>query len=277
MTVDIMIAHAAFDVRRHAPLTRLLVALGGHPLVLASQERVHANVWATALWNAVARSKADTVVCLNDDVIPHPQLRQHVTTLAELLPDQVLSLHPQFPAIRDVAKAGGRLARCYWPTGPAMAMSPDFARELLEWLKTVPEGWFGNDVNEDGALASFLWSRQQPAWCAIPALVRHDTTVPSTLPGYDQHPHRTSPVDWDDYPPHWTREHVASAPYTPVPWISDDGLRKLGDSLRGVSKMCVLCGAYPAHLFHKRGTGLCEVCVRSLIFAAKQQPRMEAP
>ena len=264
MKIDVIIAHASFDERRRAPMRRLAEAFGEvKPLILASTIREHANKWAVRLWREVQRSQADAVVCLNDDVIPHPDLLRHAAQLASLLPDDIVSLHCTYPRLKVAADDDHKLARCYWVSGPAYLMRPTQARDLLTWLETVPREWFDGQVNEDGAMASWLWSKQRPAFATIPALVRHDTTIPSTLAGYDQHPMRTSPVDWDDYPitRPWQIGDAEIAPYIPVPWMTDGDLRLLGDSLRAVIPLCAMCLTTPAWIRNSmRNTGVCRTC-----------------
>jgi hypothetical protein len=263
MKIDVMIAHASFDERRRAPMVRLAESFGDvKPLTLASTAREHARVWAVRLWREVQRSMADVVLCLNDDVTVHPEILAHCETLATLLPDDLISLHCTYPKMKIAADHGQRLARCYWISGPAYLMRPTQARDLLAWLETVPPHWFDGQVNEDGAMASWLWSKQRPAYASIPALVRHDTTIPSTLDGYDAHPMRTSMVDWADYPAGgWTQQHVIDAPYIPIPWMRDVDMQQLGDSLRAVIPLCGMCMTLPSWIKNSvRNTGVCRSC-----------------
>ncbi len=177
---------------------------------------------------------------------------------------RVVSLHGNFPRFGAVANDGKRLALCYWPSGPAYVLRKGHAAELLKWLETIPPEWFGGANNEDGAIASWLWSKQEPAYVTIPSLVRHDVTIPSTLPGYDQHPNRQTVIDWNLYPPRpWTAEDVASAPYVPVPWMSDAQLNELGKQLRGIRPriICCFCAQQEGrYVSHKTGAALCLGC-----------------
>ena len=267
MRVRALVAHAEWDASRVASLDRLEASIGdGDWMAVASEEREHANKWATRLWRRGSEQKeCDLLVFLNDDVVCHPKLFEYVAQLAELLPGEVLSLHCQFPGLREAALAGHRLARCYWPSGPAYVMTPAQAGELLAWLGTITPGWFAGDVNEDGAIAAWLWSRQSPAYCTAPALVRHDTSIPSTL-GYDNHPNRQSHVDWDEFAPDvWDNHDVMAAPYIPVPWMTDGRMRGLGDALRGVATLCGLCrNASSSFVNYSRGTGVCGGCARAM-------------
>jgi len=273
MKIDIIIASAAgWDERRKAPLERLVCALPGTPLIVESKVREHASVWARNIWRTIASVEAPSPslpggwIVLNDDVEPHPEMVPYVEQLAKLLPGEVISLHGNFPSMKTVADDGHRLARCYWASGPAMWFHRGAAAEILGWLETVPPDWFGGEVNEDGVIASWLWSKQKPAYVSIPSLVRHDVTVPSTLPGYDEHPHRQTYIDWKDYPLRaWSQDDVDNAPYVPVPWVKDQAFAHLALALRGVVPLCGICRMSPAsYTNHNRKTGVCTDCATKI-------------
>jgi hypothetical protein len=242
--------------------------------VCRSEQPEHANVWATRLWKLSAKEERthDISLFLNDDVVCHEKIIEYIEEFAEYMPDEVLSLHSQMPGTRVAAMRGHKFARCYWPSGPAYSFSPRLARELLAWLETVNPSWFRGTTNEDGAIASWLWSRQTPAYATIPALVRHDVSVPSSL-GYDNHPNRTSGVDWDLFAPgDWTPDHVARAPYVPVAWFNDNSLRALGEALRGVIPLCSMCCAIPAWVANEQlKTGACRTCAQNIAKAVMDQ------
>jgi hypothetical protein len=284
MKIDIVIATAAaWDERRKAPLERLVCALPGTPLIVESPVREHANIWARRLWELIAHndvgasSPAATIV-LNDDVEPIDGLVERVAQLTELLPDDVLSLHGNFPGLVDAAKIS-RLARCYHPTGPGYSLVNGAARSLLAWIDTTPREWFGGDVNEDGVIASWLWSTQKPAYVTIPALVRHDVSVPSTLDGYDLHPGRSSCVDWIEYPVRpFTKADVDNAPHVPVPWMSETQFMHLSYALRGLVPLCAVCNLSPASLVnHARKTGVCRDCAGKIVGVEKSGGRDLTP
>lgn len=258
MKIDVLIAHAAWDERRAAAAKRLATAIGGAAIV-ESREKEHANVWARRVWSW--GNSIDATLFLNDDVIPHPDLLRHVEQLVTLLPGEVISLHCQFDAVRTHALAGKRLARCYWPSGPAYVLQGNDPADLLSFVASLPPGFFAGPMNEDGIIANWLWRRQRPAYCTIPALVRHDTSIPSTL-GYDLHPGRKSPVDWDKFPVReWTKEDVETAPYIPTPWMHDEQYRQLGDALRGLVPLCGFCFCAPATFTNDaRKVGVCYGC-----------------
>ena len=277
--IEIIVAHAAWGTGRTDALARLLASIAApFPRVLASAEKEHANVWARAVWSAIAKrddaaSPPVATLVLNDDIVCHPDMLAHVQSLVEALPGRVLCLHGNFPAMRTHALAGAIGVTCYWPSGPAYVLPRGMAAELLAWLESTPPDWFTGPTNEDGVLASFLWSRQTPTYTTIPALVRHDTGVPSTLAGYDAHPNRTSHVDWLEganggFPiPDWKTRATEPAPYVPVPWMTDQQMGELGKRLRGIAPpapkllICAFCRRRLSVFMDPGGrVGLCLHC-----------------
>jgi hypothetical protein len=270
MKLDVAIATAAgWDERRKAPLERLVRALPSKPLISVSMEREHARVWARRLWERLAalddepELHQDAWIVLNDDVTVHPEIRPLVEHLVGMLPDEIISLHGNFPTMRLAADAGARLLRCYWTSGPGYVLQRGHAREILNWLDTVPPDWFDGDVNEDGVLASWSWARQRPAYVTVPALVRHDTSVPSTV-GYDDHPNRTSPLDWASYVAGWSAKDVESAPYVATPFFADHQFQALGLALRGYIPLCGLCRMNGGNAILSTRSGLCLGCARQV-------------
>jgi len=72
-------------------------------------------------------------------------------------------------------------------------------------------------TNEDNVAIHWAWSRQDPFWCPIPAVVRHDITVPSSL-GFDHHPMRTPLVLWEDA--EYLTEPSSWVPRKPPPYVA---------------------------------------------------------
>lgn len=285
--IDIVVAHAAWAPGRAESLSRLRASLGPdgeRVMVAASLEKQHANVWAVNVWKAIVdiEAKNETiqgVFILNDDIVCHPDMMKHAETLVRAYPSDVICLHGNFPMMRQHALRGATVVRCYWPSGPAMIFPRGFAGQLLAWLGTTPKEWFAADTNEDGAIASFLWSRQTPSITTIPALVKHDVTVPSTLAGFDEHPNRTSWIPWledgvSGFPiPDWSKV-PDRIPYVPVPWLPDAGLKQLGDMLRGEAGefiRCALCQLRPSFFTDQSvGRGLCKDCLAAMMVGASQ-------
>ena len=198
------IVHAGYDPKRSAGLVALVQQLADQGVpdvkVFVSAEREHSNVWAARAWAWIgALPDNELCVLLNDDITVPPNFVDACMGLvAAAPPDTLISLHLQGATARQLATLGARFARLYCYTGPGVIMSPAVARALLAYGQH-PGRWEGKDCNEDQIASRYLYSVQRPAWACIPALVKHDTEVPSTYgPVYDKHEHRQSLVHWDD-------------------------------------------------------------------------------
>jgi len=247
----VVIAHAAFDPDRAAPLARLVAQLeaqGVSPVIFKSEVREHARIWAMRVWRNVAAlgspdapddAQSTPVVILNDDVeVPDEFVEAicEVVRVARAHADAYgqrsvapISLHVQHPAARELGQRGEAFARSYSYTGPGVVLTPALARSLVEWADAHPDAW--RTQNEDGVANAWAWDRQIPFLTTIPALVKHDTRVPSTL-GYDGHAMRTSSVPYDDpavvHPRDLTSWTTRTAPeWLPHPWMTEGTMRAL--------------------------------------------------
>lgn len=199
--IDVIIPHAAWAEGRKESLSRLVEQLERQdmrPLIVASTEREHAQVWAPRAWRAAVERDADATIFLNDDVDVAPDLLAVVRVMAELLPDEIISLHSQLPVTKALAEAGQRWVRCYWASGPGYCIPRAMTAKILEWMVGLPKS-FLDLYNEDGYLSMYAYGMRRPIWHCIPALVQHRVEVASTL-GYDDHPLRVAVVDWKSHP-----------------------------------------------------------------------------
>ena len=239
MKLDVAIAHAGFDERRAAPFTRLvkqLDAQGAKPLTFVSPQREHAQAWAVNMWAELARRDVDgqgpdAWIVLNDDVEVCPRLLEFVEAARLHLGEEILSLHCQLPASKSVVEAGGKYLQSYWASGPGYVLPRGTARKVLDYFAAMPRA-MRDAWNEDGYLNMFAWSRRRPIWHLLPALVQHDTKVPSTL-GYDDHTLRTAVVDWNTMAPelvHFGKRYWrpdGPAPFVENPWMTTAQLVEL--------------------------------------------------
>jgi hypothetical protein len=236
--IVIGIAHAAWLPERKGTLHRLLRQLAEcsslmhtrelNVHVSVSNEREHASVWARRLWAWAAEHDAHAVL-LNDDVEVCPDFVDVVRHMIEAKPDHVLSLHASPPASHPIEDTW---FRSYWLTGPGYVLPPGVARWLLEWSETIPKAML-ESINEDNLAIHWAWEQQRPMYCSVPAIVKHDTSVKSSL-GYDDHPLRVASLLWDDprvelHKTDWT---VGTDPFAPNPWMSEGYMRIVDRKLR---------------------------------------------
>ncbi len=196
--VAIVVAHAGFLHERQATLSRLRDQIGPGQYVAVSQQREHASTWSKRLYTVGAATGADFVCFLNDDVTVAPDFVDVLTAMHSAHPNEVLALHTTFPMAEDLDAACQRWFRSYWVTGPAYSMPMTRLRALQAYIARLPR-WFTESRNEDNVAMQWLWSEQTPAWHQIPAVVKHDVTVPSSL-GYDHHPLRQPLYTWEHTP-----------------------------------------------------------------------------
>jgi hypothetical protein len=260
--VNIAIAHAAFLPERARTLDRLLTQLGAPVAVLRSERREHASVWARRLWEFAGD---DAIVCLNDDVEVCPDFRDVVESMVRAVPDQVIALHTTSPAAPSLVAAGERWLRSYWLTGPGYILPASAARRLLAWIDASPRQ-LAASVNEDNLIMHWAWHEQRPIWHCLPALVKHDTGVPSSL-GYDLHPGRVTNVPWSNHPipADWT---PAQKPVlVECPWMTRERLRETEMALTAEPQVCCFCFGAMGVAASPTGACVCAQCIVKIVAA----------
>jgi len=194
MTIEIAIAHASWRPERRTVLRRLVEALEPPaPMVFGSTEPEHSSVWALRMWRWAQHQRCSHVVFLNDDVQPCPEFILACGAIARAVPEAVVALHT---TIRQ-ATPQDRWLWSYWLSGPAYMVPRPLVRDMVAFCERWPDLF--QRVNEDVMLMHWAWGRRRPIWHAVPALVQHDVSVPSTL-GYDMHPGRQTHVPWSVLP-----------------------------------------------------------------------------
>lgn len=227
--IAIGIAHAEWAPGRAESLKRLLAQLEGDQdhfvMVHRSAKREHASVWAIRLWRWAAIQDVEAVVLLNDDVILCPGFVANVHSAVAtslLIYGMPLSLHVQgAEAAKHASGLCNKLLPVYSYTGPGVVLSPNHARLLANFAETHPDIW--TTQNEDGMANVWAWDRQVPFLATVPALVKHDVSVRSTL-GYDWHALRESSVqDWASL----ADKPYELGPMIPNPWMSVETMEAL--------------------------------------------------
>ncbi len=224
--VGVFVAYAGWAGRETA-LRRLTSQLGDAVTVVPSEVREHASTWAERLYRTALASDADYLCFLNDDVIVCPSFVEVLTAMHCARPSDPLSLHTTAPWAPDFKRAGLRWFRSHWYTGPAVSFPRAALQSLVAYRARLPR-WFVESRNEDNVAMQWSWHGDAPFWHPLPAIVRHDVSVPSTL-GYDHHPMRTASVTWEEDaarladPSFWLEAH------TPIqmdcPWLPSQVLR----------------------------------------------------
>lgn len=242
--MEVAITHCGWAPDRKATLGRMLDQLRpAKPMVFVSHVPEHAATWATRLWEWCADHDGDGVLCLNDDLELAPNLLKILAAMTAAVPDEVLSLHTNFPDAAEISTRGLAWGRVYGLTGPAYFLPPGAARSILNWQAP----WsFLSQINEDERAIHWAYDRQRPMYCAIPAPVTHLTSVPSSL-GYDHHAHRTPTVPWTDYADPGELEDVGYWTVSETPplirnhWMPAEKLDYMRRVLKSGSPICAMC------------------------------------
>jgi hypothetical protein len=256
--IQFHVAHAAWAKDRPAELERMM-ALPFRLNVVKSVVKEHASVWARRLWEQCLDDGPDWHTLLNDDVDVCPSKPTWDACLSQAKGD-IVSLHTSCTERTDVP-----WVRCYWATGPGYALRRGVARKLLDFVDTLPR-ILVESVNEDVIMILYAWSKQEPIWSSIPALVEHRVEVPSTL-GYDNHDLRQTKVPWHRFPiPDRIDWKVTSQPpFIENPWATSAHLDKQWRAIKS-GHLCYFCLANVAIAAAKQSpAGICWDCLRGCV------------
>lgn len=266
------IASAAWDRSRSASVGKMLGQLSGADVeVVVSERPEHARVWAQRLWARCAEYGGDSI-CLNDDVILHPDFARICKAICEAMPDEIVSMHTNIPAAVAAAAAGHHLTRCYWLTGPCYRLTQAHASDLVDFWSELP--WsYASRVNEDVVGILWAWSEQRPIYATIPSPCLHDTLIASSL-GYDGHDNRCPTVGWWTHTPpgadltspdYW--RPTGNEPTVENPWMPATKMETIRRCIREGIHLCSMCIARPG-LTGGNDCWICKECLMSCVTAA---------
>lgn len=266
----IFVAHAAWAPGRRESLARLLEQVPGAEVV-TSTVREHASVWAPRLWRRAYEltNPGEWATLLNDDVTIAPD-HAIENMLATVSAGDVfgVSLATIQPEAGSAYAAGKRWLLSYCATGPGYALRREIIPLLLDFhAKKLTDGMRAK-MNEDEVLSHFAWSRQEPFLHCLPALVKHDVSVKSTL-GYDNHPGRIASFLWDEHTDlaHWPTP--SNVDYVSHPWMGEGRMRAVHRAITNgwdFDDTCVICADRKVLMQSpKTGAGICGQCLAEAV------------
>lgn len=188
MTVSLAIMHSAFSKHRQGLLAKLLERLTCEGL--PEQLTIHSDAshskfpWtqAKAGWYAGLEGGASHHCLIQDDVLTCADFVATLERMAEVLPDQVISLYCPRKLAREAYDRGERWALVKdgsW--GQGIMMPRNLLLEFLEWEQA---NIYPECPHDDSRVAMWLIETNRPAWVCVPSLVQHLAPTNSEM-GYN--------------------------------------------------------------------------------------------
>ncbi len=181
MSFVISVAHAAHRPERVASYKRLAQSV--RPDYVA-REPGKPHEWSSEQWcgalDKAFKYSATHCVMLNDDVIPCVGFRDVLAEVIKARPAHLINLWNCHELAKEAQKRGlSWLTSVDGLIGNAYVLPVASLRAFLEWRTTSLIDGAVEKLSEDQLLN--LWAMQHGAliWHTVPALVEHDTSVPS--------------------------------------------------------------------------------------------------
>lgn len=176
--ISITIAHAEHRPERRETLERMQQQLWEVSRVDCTPGKPHE--WSLAQWKRGLEGEPTHCCYLNDDLILCDDFVEVLGNVVKARPTHVINLYNAHPAAHFAKSKGA-----HWLTSPeglignAYVIPADVMREFLTWRETcvVPEAVTA--LSEDQLINLYVMFRRALVWHTVPALVDHDTTVPS--------------------------------------------------------------------------------------------------
>ncbi len=221
-TVCLSIIHAAHLPERRASMARLRAALFPLPPWVTNNrehnEREPSRQWGPRSWGWALETGAEFSLSVNDDVLPPPRdvFWGALEAMLHVLPRHaVLGLGTVDPLLSVAHGKGERWLRL--DHASTVGWGVGLWREELELLyreeRALPPGHRSPHSHDECPPDCYLWhedswsnlvfdqaSPRRYVWHPVPAILDHDTSIPSTFQGHDNHKARRPSVTWRDFP-----------------------------------------------------------------------------
>ena len=163
-------------------------------------DRAPNSVWCVEMWEWLANTGADWCLQLQDDVMVSPSFWPALRAMLASLPADadVVGLTSTHPMAPEIARQGHRWYRTPGNlVGWAYCIRRTALVEFLAIRSELPETFRAK--NEDDQIAEWAAKSNRGVWHPVPAIVDHDTSIPSSYKN-DDHSHRRPQVTWRDFP-----------------------------------------------------------------------------
>lgn len=217
--VSLAISHTPWVPERVSSYLRLRDALCSEERSYAAIEvfsdREPNHMWSEKMWAWSVAQDVDWCLFLQDDSLVAPFFLQRVCNFIrahEHVDIPVIGLHVAHPAATLLAQEGYEaFTTSDGIVGVGYALNRIALEVFLEWRRGLKPGAL-EALSEDTLVGLFCASRLDRVLHPIPALVDHDTAIPSVY-GNDAHPNRRSRVRWDTPIALATKERPTAVPH----------------------------------------------------------------
>lgn len=201
--ISLAFAHTPWVPQRVESFSRLLESL-------AIPEDVVSNVfkdkepnwsWSHKMWSWSCAQDVEWCVFLQDDTIVCPDFWNELDEALKIANKHnrtIVGLHVAHPSAHLVWETGHTaFTTCDAIVGVAYAVRRDTLKEFLEWRDRLGAGAV-DAISEDSLIALFATVTDKNVFHLLPAIVDHDTSIPSTY-GNDNHKNRKTTLRWDNW------------------------------------------------------------------------------
>lgn len=191
ITFALGIPHAPWIPGREESYARLLAQVVGPWIGEIFDEKAPNHVWSEEMWEWGAAQDTTHFITLQDDAVVCNGFWKALKSTVPQHRDEVIGLHVAHPHAAVLREEGYS-----WCTtsdaivGVAYCMPVTLLKEFLAWRATLPPGAV-EAINEDTLVGLWCLVTGRKVYHPLPALVDHDTTLPSTY-NNDGHAHRKS-------------------------------------------------------------------------------------
>jgi hypothetical protein len=138
------------------------------------------HVWAPAMWKRAVSLGKPYCLLLNDDLILPEWFWRDLELVIKARPDQVINLYNTHP-VADFALSKG----IRWLTsfdgliGNAYVFPTEDLKDFLSWREEVLTFYGRRDLTEDQQINLWAMCKRRLVYHTVPALVDHETSIPS--------------------------------------------------------------------------------------------------
>jgi len=217
--IGVAISYAPHHPGRTAALERLLGQLPAEWPRYIESEPGKPHEWSERLWRGGLALGTDYVLCLNEDMQLCEGFGEVLEAILRARPNHFITLYNAHKLAKQAQIRQMRwITTCDGLIGNAYVLPRAGLEDFLSWRDSALIPGFVEHCSEDNLLNIWAMARGVLLWHAVPALVTHDTSLPSCYGNIPTHcpvpPRAKMPRDgWDTDALHIGRYYAGSHYY----------------------------------------------------------------